>query len=316
MALLALLPSLSIDITIDPTMADFGPFTLTWHGLFTAVGIIAGVSLAVWLCQKDGIPAEVSQEIALVGVPSAIVGARLFFVFEHWDRYGSEPLKIVTGVTEGGITLYGGLIGGVLGGLIYALWHKWPIAITLDSAAAGLILGQAIGRIGDLINGEHLAERTSLPWGVKYLNPGSPQYQYFLNHPDPKKPLQPLDTYAVHPTAGGYELLGDFAILAILLLVCRRFIRVPGWVFCSYIAMYAVLRFFLSYTRFDEQVYYNVPIPQLVSGGLLGLAIIIAGLLYRHPGPITPEYANRVWGDLPPPGDTPGDTAASTPASI
>src|SRR5262245_55019300 len=121
-----------IDINIDPTMFDLGPFTLTWHGFFTAVGIICGVSLAVWLCKKDGIPTEIGQELALVAVPSAIVGARLFFVFEHWDVYGDEPAKIITGITEGGITLYGGLLGGVLGGLAYALWRRWPIAITLD----------------------------------------------------------------------------------------------------------------------------------------------------------------------------------------
>ena len=63
MSLLAALPFLAIDINIDPTFAEFGPFTLTWHGLFTAVGIIAGVWLSVRLCVKDGIPSEVAQEI-------------------------------------------------------------------------------------------------------------------------------------------------------------------------------------------------------------------------------------------------------------
>ena len=67
MSVLALLPFLSINIDINPVMADFGPFTLTWHGLFTALGIIGGVSLSVWLAKKDGIPPEVGQEIALVG---------------------------------------------------------------------------------------------------------------------------------------------------------------------------------------------------------------------------------------------------------
>lgn len=314
MSVLALLPFLSINIDINPVMADFGPFTLTWHGLFTALGIIGGVSLSVWLAKKDGIPPEIGQEIALVGVPCAIVGARLFYVFEHWDRFGDEPLKIVTGITEGGITLYGGLLGGVLGGLIYALWHKWPIGITLDAAAPGMILGQGIGRIGDLINGEHLADKTGLPWGVKYLHPDSPQFQYWLNHPDPNHPLKPLDTYAVHPVAGGYELLGDFVILALLLLVMRRIVRVPGWVFCSYVAMYGVLRFILSYFRFDEQTIANVPVPQLVSGILLGIAVLAAGILYRKPGPLTPEYAERVWGDLPRPGEEKADSDAAAPA--
>jgi len=174
--------------------------------------------------------------------------------------------------------------------------------------------GQGIGRIGDLINGEHLADKTGLPWGVKYLHPDSPQFQYWLNHPDPNHPLKPLDTYAVHPVAGGYELLGDFVILALLLLVMRRIVRVPGWVFCSYVAMYGVLRFILSYFRFDEQTIANVPVPQLVSGILLGIAVLAAGILYRKPGPLTPEYAERVWGDLPLPGEEKADSDAAAPA--
>lgn len=278
----ALITLLTIDINIDPTMFDIGPFTLTWHGFFTAVGIIAGVSLSVWLAQRDGIPSEVGQEIALVGVPCAIIGARMFFVFEHWDVFQHDPAKIVTGITEGGITLYGGLLGGVIGGLGYALWHKWPIAIGLDAAAPGMVLGQGIGRIGDLINGEHHATGSDLPWAVRYTNPNT---------------LGELGK-SVHPTAGGYELIGDFIILALLLFVARRFIKVPGWTFCLYIVLYAVLRYVLSFTRLDEQELWAIPVPQVVSGLLIAVAVFAAGILYRHPGPITPEYAERVWGDL------------------
>jgi phosphatidylglycerol:prolipoprotein diacylglycerol transferase len=281
MPILAFLSFLTIEINIDPTMFDVGPFTVSWHGFFTAVGIIGGVSLSVWLAQKDGIPSEVGQEIALVGVPCAIVGARLFFVFEHWDRFGDDIPRIVTGITEGGITLYGGLIGGVVGGVAYAMFRRWPIAIGLDAAAPGLILGQALGRIGDLINGEHHATASSLPWAVKYTNPNT---------------LGELGK-AVHPTAGGYELLGDLAILAVLVFVARRFSKVPGWTFCVYIVLYAVLRFVLSFTRLDEQELFNIPVPQLVSGMLVGGAVILASVLMRWPGPITDEYAERVWGE-------------------
>jgi len=287
-SVLALLPFLAIDINIDPTFAEFGPFLLTWHGLFTAVGIIGGVWLSVWLCQKDGIPSEIAQEIALVGVPSAIVGARLFYVFEHWDRFSGDLTGIVFDITEGGITLYGGLIGGLLGGLVYALWRHWPIAITLDCAAPGMILGQGIGRIGDFINGEHHATETSLPWAFRYTNPNT---------------LGELGK-AVHPTAGGYELLGDFLILAFLLFVARRYFRAPGWVFASYIILYGALRFPLSFTRLDEQELWNIPVPQLVSVLIVGAGVMLAGFLPRHPGPITREYAERVWGVEPE--DAPG----------
>lgn len=285
---LAFIPFFVIDINIDPTMFNLGPFTLTWHGLFTAVGIVAGVSLSVWLAKKDGIPSEVAQEVALVGVPSAIVGARLFFVFEHWDVYGQDLPRIVTGITEGGITLYGGLLGGVIGGLVYSLWRKWPIAITLDAAAPGMILGQGIGRIGDLINGEHHATASDLPWAVRYTNPNT---------------LAELGK-SVHPTAGGYELIGDFIILGVLLFM-RTKLKTPGWLFCLYIALYAIMRFALSNFRLDEQQLWRIPVPELVSGLLLGTAVILAGILYRHPGPITPEYANRVWGDREPEDEAP-----------
>jgi phosphatidylglycerol:prolipoprotein diacylglycerol transferase len=291
----ALLPLLAIDINIDPVMFDMGPFTLTWHGLFTAIGIIAGVSLSVYLCKLDGIPSEIAQEIALVAVPCAIVGARLFFVFEHWDKFSSDIPGIIMNITEGGITLYGGLIGGVLGGLIYALFRRWPIAITLDAAAPGMLLGQAVGRIGDLINGEHWADQTDLPWAFRYTNPNT---------------LGEIGK-AVHPTAGGYELLGDLIILGLLVFVFRRFVRTPGWVFCIYVGLYGAMRFALSYTRTNEQEISGIPVPQLVAGITIGLAIVAASVLMRWPGPITPEYANRVWGDLPDDTDAKG---AATPA--
>ncbi len=274
---------LVIDIGMNPTLAEVGPFTLTWHGLFTAVGIVAGVLLSVWLANRDGIPSDVGQEIALVGVPAAIVGARLFYVAEHWNDFSSDLPNIVLGITEGGITLYGGLIGGALGGLIYALWQKLPIGIALDAAAPGMILGQGLGRVGDLINGEHHATASDLPWAVKYTHPET---------------LGELGV-AVHPTAGGYELLGDFVICALLVFVSYRYIRVPGWIFCSYLLMYAPMRYALSEFRLDEEAISGASVPQVVSVVLVGLAIVVAGVLRDNPGPITEEWEDRVFGAEP-----------------
>lgn len=283
----ALVPFLVIEIHIDPNIGTFGPFTLTWHGVFSAIGIIAGVTLSVWLAKRDGIPSEVGQEVALVAIPSAVLGARLFYVFEHFGDFRSEPWTIITGLNEGGITLYGGLIGGVLGGAIYGLIRKWPVAIGLDAAAPGMILGQGIGRIGDLINGEHLATESNLPWAVRYT------------HPDTLAELGK----AVHPTAGGYELVGDFLILGLLLFVFRRVLKQPGWVFCTYAILYSSMRFVLSYFRIDEQTIpilgNDVPVPQVTAVVVIGMAVILAGFLRAHPGPITREYALRVWGEEP-----------------
>ena len=271
---------LSITIDIDPDIGTIFGLTISWHGLFTAIGIIGGVSLSVYLARVDGIPSDVGQELALVSVISAIVGARLFFVFEHWDRFHDDLAGIVLDIAEGGITLYGGLIGGVIGGVIYGLIHRWPIGIGLDAAAPGMILGQGLGRIGDLINGEHLSTASDLPWAFVYRHPNT---------------LGELGV-SVHPTAGGYELLGDFIILAFLLFVARRFLKVPGWLFCTYAVIYSVMRFGLSEFRFDEQTIDGIPVPQIVAAVVIGIAIILAGVIRRFPGKITDEWEDRVFG--------------------
>jgi len=251
-------PVLAIEIHIDPTMAEFGPFTLAWHGFFTAVGIIAGVTLAIRFARSRGLDPEVGQAVALVGVPCAIAGARLFYVAEHWNRFSGDLPSIVTGITEGGITLYGGLIGGVVGGLAYGLYRRLPLLPFLDAAAPGMILGQAIGRLGDLVNGEHRGTPSDLPWAVRYTHPNT------LGDPG----------VSVHPTAGGYELLGDLAILAVLLVVVARVARRPGWVFFWYALLYAGLRASLSPLRTDEAGALDLAIPQLV-----GIGVIVATLL-------------------------------------
>lgn len=287
---------LSITIDIDPDIGTIFGLTITWHGLFTAIGIICGVTLSVYLARVDGVPSDVGQEIALVSVVSAIVGARLFFVFEHWDRFENDLAAIVTDITEGGITLYGGLIGGVLGGVIYGAFHRWPIGICLDAAAPGMILGQGLGRIGDLINGEHLATASDLPWAFVYVHPNT---------------LAELGQ-SVHPAAGGYELVGDFVILAVLLFVARRFIKVPGWTFCSYMVMYSVMRFGLSEFRIDEQTVDGIPVPQIVAAVIIGLAVILAAVIRRYPGQITEAWEDRVLG--PPPEQATEDDSTPAPA--
>jgi phosphatidylglycerol---prolipoprotein diacylglyceryl transferase len=284
---------LAIDINVNPVMAEFGPFTLTWHGFFTAIAILVGVTLAIWLARRDGIPAEVGQEFALVAVPGAIIGARLFYVLEHWgDFWPDDMLDIVFGITDGGITLYGALIGGVATGVLYGLYQRWPVSIALDAAAPAIALGIAIGRLGGLLSGQHLASESGLPWAVRYT------------HPDTLGDLG----VEVHPTVGGYEMLGSLALFTLLLFVLRRRVMVPGWVFCSFLGAYALMRFFLSYLLVEQQTVSGLAVTQIVSALAIGAAILAAGVLYRKPGPITDEWAERVWGESPAADEPPAPT--------
>ncbi|MDP2327495.1 MAG: prolipoprotein diacylglyceryl transferase [Dehalococcoidia bacterium] len=265
---------LAIEIPFDPDFGKLGPFLLTWHGLFTALGILGGVWLSLRVAERIHFDVDNAYTLALIGVPSGIIGARLLFVAEHWDFYGANPAQIIQ-LTEGGISIWGAVLGGVAGPLAYALWKGWDVANGLDAAAPGLILGMGIGRIGDLINGEHLSRATDLPWGVIYTHPNSPAFAHSV-------------TVGAHHPATTYEMLGDFLILGMLLwLISGPFKRRPGLAFFAFLNTYAVMRFMVSYLRVDSAgtVLTDVTVPQLVSVIVVALSVPVAALFWRR-GPM------------------------------
>jgi phosphatidylglycerol:prolipoprotein diacylglycerol transferase len=259
------MPVLAIEIPWSPNITSIGGYLLTWHGLFTAIGILAGVQLALRMGGVIGYDPDDAYTLALVGVPSGIVGARAMFVIENWDFYGNDLGQILA-ITEGGISIWGAILGGITGSLLFALWRGYPIARGLDIAGFGLLLGQAIGRIGDLINGEHLARATDLPWGVIYTNPNSPAFAHSL-------------TVGPHHPATTYELLADLVILGVMFwLFLGPFRRRPGLTFFVYFIGYAVMRFLVTYLRVDSADVAGglLRVPQLVS--VLVVLVSLPGL--------------------------------------
>src|SRR5215208_2308967 len=136
-----------IDINIDPVLLRLGPLVITWHGFFTSVGVLAGIWLATRLGVERGFSEDDIMSVALWGVLGGIVGARLMHVVDQWDYYIQDPLAILR-VNEGGLAIWGSVIGGPLGGAIYARIRGFPISRLLDIGGLGLILGMAIGRLG------------------------------------------------------------------------------------------------------------------------------------------------------------------------
>ena len=273
------MPFLVITIPWSPNIAQLGPFLLTWHGLFTAVGILGGVQLALWLARQLHYDEDDAYTLALVGVPSGVVGARLMFVAEHWRDYATNPVDIIAGLATGGISVWGAVLGGVAGSLLFARWRHYPIRRGLDIAGAGLILGMAIGRIGDLINGEHIGLATKLPWGVVYTHPLSPglngaQNIYGVVTPPP-----------VHP-ATTYEMLADLVILGVVIWLARGPLRRrPGVPFFVFLVGYAVMRFFVTYLRVDSSI---TPVLGLRTPQLVSLLVVLGSIpvvlwLWRQP---------------------------------
>lgn len=248
---------LAIDIPWSPNIFTLGGFILTWHGLFTAVGILAGVQLALYMGRKVNYDPDEAYTLALVAVPSGIIGARALFVIEHWAYYSQAPLEILA-LNEGGISVWGAVIGGLLGGALFARWRGYPIARGLDIASFGLILGLAIGRLGDLVNGEHCALPTSLPWGVVYTNPSSPGFVCSA--------LPSVNFAPVHP-ATTYEMFALFAILGgMFWLFSHPLRRRPALTFFVFIFGYSITRFLLTDFRVDSAVVVmGLRVPQVVA---------------------------------------------------
>jgi prolipoprotein diacylglyceryl transferase len=254
---------LTIKIGIDPTIFEVVGVEVTWHGLFTALAVVAGVSVAAALSRRAGFSEDSIYNLALALVIGGIIGARGLFVIEEWSLF-KDDLGDIFALNTGGISIYGALIGGTAGAWGYAMLTKLPnIPIAADIAAIGAILGMGVGRIGDVINGEHFAETTSLPWGVLYTDADSPSVLAgFVD--------------AQHP-AVAYELLGDLAIFAVLLLIYRRLGR-SGVTFFSWMLLYGTLRLGLSFLRLDDIVWLGLRMAQLIA--IVSMALALPAIIY------------------------------------
>ena len=262
-----------IDIKMDPDIFRLGSFVLAWHGLLTAIGVAVGVWVGARFARRRGISEDEIYNIAVVLVIGGIIGARGLFVLEHLKDFIDRPQDIPR-VDAGGISIYGALIGGTFATLAYTLWRRLPKARVADACALGGIVGMAVGRIGDVINGEHWSRTTDLPWAVRYT------------HPNTRGQGEP-----VHP-AVAYEMIGDFLVLLILLFVWRRSQR-EGYVFWTWVFLYGAMRFGVSFMRVDNLVWMGLRTAQIVALVAMASAIVGFYLLSRQKGLTRAERRRR-----------------------
>ena len=251
-----------ISIGIDPILLTLGAFSISWHSLFIMLGIAVGVWIPARLVARAELSVDTLLSLALWGVPGGVIGARLVHIIDYWGYYLANPGAILA-FWQGGLAIWGGIIGGVLTAGIFARIKGFPlIRRYADMVAPGVILAQAIGRIGDIINGEHISTFTDLPWGVVYTHPNSPGYG-----------LPP-----VHP-AVAYELLMDLFIFGVLWKLRGRF-QPDGSLFLLYLILYSTGRFFLSFLRLDSStVFLSLNQPQWIC--LLVLAIAVPLMVFQ-----------------------------------
>jgi phosphatidylglycerol:prolipoprotein diacylglycerol transferase len=284
------LQQLVINIPFDPNIGTFGPFQITWHGVFTALGIAVAVILIAYFGRRRNIVEDDVYNIALWSVPAGIVGARLLYVLEHFNTFKHDWGSVFS-VNEGGISIYGALIGGALVGFGYAWRKHLHIRRISDAAALGLAVALAVGRMGDLVNGEHWAKASNLPWAFCYTNPNT------LNG-DPKTMTGSVcDPHLglgapVHPVAGLYEPLILLGIFAVLWYLYRR-LSTAGYIFWIFVLLYAAMRFALAPLRLNETQWNGVSVPQVLAGATVVIAVV-ALYIVRRMAQRDPENAAAV----------------------
>ncbi|TMF20122.1 MAG: prolipoprotein diacylglyceryl transferase [Chloroflexi bacterium] len=274
---------LAIVIDLDPNIVRLGPLLITWHGVFSVLGIIAAARLGFWLLERNGVELKGGGGDGLAWmVIVGLIGARLLYVWENFRIFANGQLLRMFALTEGGISQWGGLFGAMLGAFIWARRSKFSYWKMIDAGGPATMIGLAIGRIGDVINGEHHGTPTTLPWGVEYVNPNT------LGEPG----------RIVHPEVA-YEMVLCLAILAAILPFHERLKkRLPdGALGLIYFGIYAAGRFLLSFMRTDPSVFLGLRQAQLASALVGAAALILVPVLFRRaaragaPAPANPSRA-------------------------
>jgi len=249
----------TITVDIDPFI-DIGPVTLAWHGLTIAIGILVGGVVAAGEARRRGLDPAPLYTIGLILTLAALVGGRLYYLAER-------GLLLDPGEWLGtrGFTFYGGFIAAALGIGVYLAWRRLSVTY-LDLVAVGLPLGIAIGRIGDVINGEHYGPATSFFLGVRN------------SHPDADVPSPDV---AYH-SGGLYEVIIGAVVFMIVWPLRRRLSR-PTATMWLVMALLAAGRFVEFFVRSDsDTLWLGLETAQWTSLVLIGLASAGAWLTLRR----------------------------------
>jgi phosphatidylglycerol:prolipoprotein diacylglycerol transferase len=260
------------------TVPVFGGIKLFGYGLMLFFAFLASMNLAAWLARRAKLNPEVIYDLSLSVFIGGLVGARLFYVIQYWG-VRVHSLGEVFRVWEGGIVLYGSIIGGTATFFLYRALRPFPLGPFLDVVAPALALGVAIGRFGCFLNGCCFGDVCHLPWAVSFPQPSPPWQAHVAAQLIPPDAAYSLP---VHPTQ--LYSVADGLVLMLLLLAYFPLRKRDGEVMALLMMTYPVTRVLIEYLRSDESVFLaGMTISQNISLVLLGCGIAYRLWLSRQP---------------------------------
>ncbi len=264
-------------VSIDPILFSVGHFMVRWYSLIILAAILIGLWVSGREAERRGIDKDSIYDLSIWLILAGIVGARLFHVIDHWgDTYSAAPLRVLY-IWQGGLAIWGAVVGGVVALLIICRSKGWRLLPLLDTFAPGLVLGQGVGRLACVITGDAMGKPTTGPFGFAYTNPGAmvPQLGVY---------------YTPTPI---YELLMNIGIFALLWGLRRR--RLPdGALFLIYLSLYSTGRFLITFWSSYQIVAFGLNQAQLISVVGLGSGLALLAYLWRRnrsvPVPAEPTH--------------------------
>jgi phosphatidylglycerol:prolipoprotein diacylglycerol transferase len=262
-----------ITINLDPVLVKAGPFSLRWYALMYLLAIVVGLVAMVPYARSLGITSEQIWNVTAGVVIAGLIGGRLYYVVQNDPgHYVSHPGDIIA-LWQGGMAFFGAVILGVPTLLVLARIEKIPLGLALDCAAIFAPAAQAVGRLGNLINGDIVGYQSNLPWAVKYTNPNN-------GFAPLNVPVQP---------AAAYEFLFCIGLFAVLWPLRYR-LKPAGMLFVLYLSLYCVGQFILFIWRDNDIVALGLKQAQITAIVIQALLVLGVYFMLLRPWVFDPAY--------------------------
>ncbi len=286
-------PGLGLEFQLNRVAFSLFGHNIYWYGLIIATGFLLAVAFGLWKCREFGLDPDTITDAIFVVVPSAIVGTRAYYVIFNpqicFDADGSFSFLRMIAFWDGGLAIYGGIIGTVVSALIFCKVRKVDFWSGMDITAYGLLIGQLIGRWGNFVNVEAYGGVTSLPWRMCSESIANELWRDRLLESQEMYQSVLDGTLGVHPTFL-YESLWNLLGLIILLVLMKRGRKFNGQMFLSYVIWYGLGRAVIEGMRTDSLYFFGTPIRSSQMLGLVSAAAAIGLYVVRRrtAGPATP----------------------------